>query len=99
MTLKLFFEINNSLIVLLILTMILTAVQVWFSRSGHWKKGIIIPVIYCLFSFPNIYSHLTVSPAKLIPDYYQAATFFYPSIWLLMIYFILYYHRKYKEAG
>lgn len=72
-----------------------TIIQILLSKKGHWWKGLLLPSIYLLFTAKDIISTFDTT-IRLIPNYYQAATLFFPSVWLLMIYYIYYYYWKCK---
>ena len=66
-------------------------------KDGVWK-GYILPFAYWGYMIPKLwYSYLLANEVRLIPDFYSAATFFFPGVWFLMFYFTSYYHRKYRE--
>lgn len=91
--------VTGALIKLIVVTVVLTIAQVWLSRKKCWWQGIILPIIYWILAIPYIYeAFLTTGPIRRIPDYYQAATFFFPGAWFFMIYFIFYYYNQCKEG-
>ena len=100
MNASLFLTLYKNLIVLLVVVIFFTVIQIWLSKKAHWWQGILVPVIYLVAAIPYSYSaFLTTGPISLRPDYYQAATFLFPGIWFLMIYFIFYYYYKCKKEA
>lgn len=92
--------IYNELKLLLIITIILTIIQIWLSKKECWWKGLFVPALYLVFAIPYVYTKLLpTSSIRLRPDYYHTATYIFPGIWFFMIYFIFYYYRQYKKEG
>lgn len=59
-------------------------------------KGMVLPVIYWIIAAPYIRNSL-FSEIYLVPDFHQAAVFFFPGIWFIMIFFIFYYYNKCRK--
>ncbi len=92
--------IYKELILLLIISVVLTIIQIWLSGKECWWKGLFVPALYGIISVPYACNRfLPTSSIRLRPDYYQTATFIFPGIWFFMIYFIFYYYRQYKKEG
>lgn len=91
--------IYKELMVLIITTIILTMIQIWLSGKKYWWKGLLIPAFYLVFAVPYVRTHFLTTRIFLIPDYYQTATFLFPSVWFLMIYLTFYYYGQYKKEG
>lgn len=91
--------IYKELIILFVTTIILTMIQIWLSGKKYRWQGFLIPVCYLVFAIPYVSTHFLTTRVFLIPDYYQTATFLFPGVWFVMIYFIFYYYRQYRKEG
>lgn len=87
--------IYTDLKILIAVVLVATVIQIIVSKKNWWL-GWIIPVVYGIGAGPYALRFLRVGPIRHVPDYYQAATFFFPAVWLLMIFFIFYYYRQCK---
>ena len=84
---------------ILFIIILLSLIQVFFSKKDKMWRGFLIPVVYWSCVIPTLcYKCLLTSEIRKNPDYYSAATYFFPGVWFIMIYFIFYYYRKYKEG-
>ncbi len=90
--------IYNNLKILIAVVIVATIVQIAVSGKGNWRLGWVVPVVYGMIAGPYALRFLKVGPIRHVPDYYQAATFFFPAVWFLMIFFIFYYYRQYMEG-
>lgn len=50
--------IYNELKLLLIITIILTIIQIWLSKKECWWKGLFVPALYLVFSIPYVCTKL-----------------------------------------
>ena len=81
--------IYDELKLLLIITIILTVIQIWLSKKECWWKGLFVPALYLAFAIPYVCTKLLpTNSIRLRPDYYHTATYIFPGIWFFMIYFI-----------
>lgn len=71
--------------------------EVGQKKRKTWK-GLLIPAVYWMYAIPCLcIKYLYTNQIRKIPDYYSAATYFFPGVWFIMVYFIFYYHREYKN--
>ena len=90
--------IYDELKLLLIITIILTVIQIWLSKKECWWKGLFVPALCGILSIPYACTRFLPTNSILLgSDYYQTATFIFPGIWFFMIYFTFYYYKQYKK--
>lgn len=90
------FEFYKDLLAVTLSTIVFSGVQVYFAKHRPWYMGLFLPVIYWIFAAPYIRNCIITGENQLRTDYYSAATFFFPGIWLFLLYYIVFFYWKWR---
>jgi len=92
-------EMYTDLIIMALAVILLSIAQSYLAARKPWYTGLFFPGIYWVFAVPYIIGeYIGTSEIQLAPDYYSAASFFFPGIWLILLYYMVFYYQKWKVA-
>ncbi len=92
-------EMYKGLMIMASAVILFSIAQSYLAARKPWYVGLFFPGIYLALAIPYIIGeYIGTNEIQLVPDYYSAVSFFFPGIWLILLYYTVFYYQKWKVA-